>query len=147
MVVRTAKKDELQQVQRLLELAELPLDGVREHLEDFVVAEDAGKLVGTVGLEVYDAVGLLRSLAVDPSDQNTGLGARLVEAVLKKARERNLEAVYLLTTTAERYFPRFGFEPIAREAMDPRLGASKELQGVCPKTARCMRLAIDSSST
>lgn len=138
--IRIAKHGELEKVLRLLQRLDLPIDGVEEHFDEFLVFEEQGRVMGAVGLEVYGAVGLLRSLAVEPLEQSSGLGSRLVEAVLKRARERKLDALYLLTTTADRYFPRFGFEPIARDEMDPRLGASKELQGACPQRAVCMRL-------
>ncbi len=138
--IRIAKHGELEKVLRLLQRLDLPIDGVEEHFDEFLVFEEQGRVMGAVGLEVYGAVGLLRSLAVEPLEQSSGLGSRLVEAVLKRAWERKLDALYLLTTTADRYFPRFGFEPIARDEMDPRLGASKELQGACPQRAVCMRL-------
>jgi amino-acid N-acetyltransferase len=140
--IRAARREELEVVLSLLERSDLPPDGVHEHLAGFLVAESQGQILGTVGLEIYDSVGLLRSLAVEPAEQGSGLGARLVESVLDEAREKNLEAVYLLTTTADRYFPRFGFERLAREEVDPRLDASKELQGACPQTAFCMRLIL-----
>jgi amino-acid N-acetyltransferase len=49
------------------------------------------------------------------------------------------ESSHLLTTTAERYFPRFGFEVIPRAEADPKLEASEELRGACPSTAVLMR--------
>jgi amino-acid N-acetyltransferase len=106
------------------------------------VAEEENDLVGTAGLEVYERVGLLRSVAVKPEIRSKGLGAQLVEAILNLARGKGLEVVYLLTTTADKYFPRFGFETIGRDGLDPRLNASEELQGACPQTAICMKLTI-----
>lgn len=138
--IRIAKRSELEEVLRLLESLDLPGDGVEEHLDEFLVAEEKGRVLGAVGLEIYGSVGLLRSLAVEPTEQSGGLGSELVESLLERARDRNLEALYLLTTTADRYFPRFGFEPIPRAEVDSRLGASKELQGACPQIAVCMRL-------
>jgi amino-acid N-acetyltransferase len=140
--IRIAKRSELDKVLKLLESLDLPGDGVEEHLDEFLVAEEAGRVIGAVGLEVYGSVGLLRSLAVEPLEQSGGLGSKLVESLLERARDRKIEALYLLTTTADRYFPRFGFEPIPRAEVDPRLGDSKELQRACPQTAVCMRLRL-----
>ena len=141
-LIRPARKEDLDGLSELLDRLELPRAGVREHFSNFLVAERQGNVLGAVGLEIYDKVGLLRSLAVEPNEQGSGMGARLVESVLSKAETEGLEAVYLLTTTAERYFPRFGFETIAREQMDPRLSASEELRGACPQSAICMKLDL-----
>jgi amino-acid N-acetyltransferase len=81
-------------------------------------------------------------LAVEPGNQSKGIGARLVQSLLAMAREKKLDSVYLLTTTADRYFPRFGFEEIGRDQLDPLLNDSKELQGVCPESAICMKLEL-----
>jgi amino-acid N-acetyltransferase len=44
--------------------------------------------------------------------------------------------VALLTETAAGWFPRFGFHPVDRAALDPALAASAELAGACPATAQ-----------
>jgi len=129
---------ELPKVLELLDEADLPAAGVEEHLDSLFVVRDEGALVGCVGMEVYGDVGLLRSLAVRPSTRGSGVGTLLVEALFERARRRGLRALYLLTTTAEDYFPRFGFEVIAREDADPRLHASEEFRGACPDSATCM---------
>jgi amino-acid N-acetyltransferase len=140
--IRPARNEELERLLELLDELELPRAGVKEHYSNFLVAERQDCVVGAVGLEIYDKVGLLRSLAVEPGEQGSGIGARLVDSVLSKAKEDQLETVYLLTTAADRYFPRFGFETIKREQVDPRLAASEELRGACPETAVCMKLDL-----
>jgi amino-acid N-acetyltransferase len=142
VVVRKARAEELSTMLQLIERAELPVAGVKENLCNFLVAEGENGLIGTVGLEVYEQVGLLRSLAVESGIRGKGLGVRLVDSVLGMARERNLDAVYLLTTTADKYFPRFGFETIPREEVDSRLSPSEELRGACPQSAVCMKLQL-----
>lgn len=66
------------------------------------------------------------------------MGKLLVERLLETARARGVSAMYLLTTTADKYFPRFGFEPIPRDQADSRLQASEEFLGACPDAAVCM---------
>lgn len=136
---------DLPKVLELLEEADLPAAGVEEHNDSFLVARDEdGGVVGCVGMEVYGDVGLLRSLAVRPSTRGRGIGNLLVEALFERAREKGVGALYLLTTTAEDYFPRFGFEVIAREDADPRLDASEEFRGACPDSAICMMRHLSS---
>jgi amino-acid N-acetyltransferase len=111
-------------------------------LTDFFVADDRGRIVGAIGLEAYGAEGLLRSAAVDPAARGAGLGAALVERVLVHARERGVRSVYLLTTTAERYFPRFGFERITRETVTGAVKDSVEFREACPASAVVMRRVL-----
>ena len=126
----------------MLEAAELPTAGVREHLADFWVARDGQTIVGCVGLESYGDVALLRSLVVEATTRTRGLGNRLVGHLLEHARSRQVRELYLLTTTAEDYFPRFGFERIDRWAADERLQLSEEFRGACPDSAVCMRYQL-----
>lgn len=140
MKIAPARSGDLPAVLSLLGRADLPAAGVEEHLGSFLVARnDEGRLLGVIGLETYGAVGLLRSLAVEGDSRSKGLGKDLVERLFEIARERGVETLYLLTTTAERYFPRFGFEVIDRAAVPPELQASEELKGACPASAILMR--------
>ena len=91
------------------------------------------------GLELYADGALLRSVAVEPSRQGQQLGHRLTRAALDLAATRGADTVFLLTTTAERFFPRFGFEPIGREQVPPSVRASVEFQSACPESAIVMR--------
>ena len=140
--IETAAPDRRREILDLLTAAQLPTAGAEDHLEHFFIARDGGRLVGSIGLEIHGDVGLLRSLAVAAQARGGGLGEQLVARLIEYARGRELRSIYLLTTTAEHYFPRFGFEPIPREAADPRLGASLEFQGVCPDSAACLRLEL-----
>jgi amino-acid N-acetyltransferase len=73
------------------------------------------------------------------SVQGQGLGSRLTEAALALARARDQRAVFLLTTTADRFFPRFGFERITREDVPESVRQSIEFQSACPASAVVMR--------
>jgi amino-acid N-acetyltransferase len=53
--------------------------------------------------------------------------------------------VFLLTTTAEKFFPRFGFEQIAREDVPPSVQASVEFTSACPTSAIVMRKRLTSA--
>lgn len=81
---------------------------------------------------------LLRSVVVNPDIRGTGLGEQLTRQVLDEARTHGVRAVYLLTTTAESYFPRFGFERIEWERVPARVRESREFRGACPASAIAM---------
>ena len=140
--VRVASARDYGPVVGLLQAADLPTAGLSPALPDFLVAEDGGRVVGAVGLEVYGEAALLRSAVVDASHRGSGLGRELVTRLLRRAGTRGVREVYLLTTTAERYFPRFGFAVVAREAVAPVVRASEEFKGACPDSAVAMRMAL-----
>ena len=133
---------DLPDILALLEASKLPRAGIDHHVETALVARDAGRLVGCAAVEVYGAAGLLRSVAVAPDRRGTGLGQELTVAALDLARERGVKDVYLLTTTADRFFPRFGFSVISRDQIDPALQRSEELRGACPASAVAMRATL-----
>jgi amino-acid N-acetyltransferase len=120
----------------------LPTDGLNDHLATAVVAREDARIIGTAALELYPDGALLRSVAVSAAQRGRGLGRLLAEAAIALARDRGAAAIYLLTTTAERFFPRFGFEPITRADVPPRVRTSIEFTSACPSSAIVMRKSL-----
>ncbi|MBV6520370.1 MAG: hypothetical protein MNPFHGCM_00476 [Gemmatimonadaceae bacterium] len=140
--IRPAVPADRAAIERLLAESGLPTMGVagilRGHADDFFVAEVDGPertLVGVAGLEVCGGTALLRSVAVLPEWRSQGLGRELVRRVVCHAEARDLRALYLLTMTAEHYFPRFGFERIDRGEVPEEVAATLEFKSACPATA------------
>ena len=142
MKIRKATNRDLDAVERLLSANDLPVDGVKESFSSFVVAEDEGAIVGAVGLEKFGSVALLRSAVVSNDHRGSGVGRGLVEHILKYAEKDGIEELFLLTSTAEDYFPRFGFARTTRSAVPAAVKASAEFQGACPDTALVMTRRI-----
>ena len=137
--VRSASPSDLTAVEQLLLENSLPLIGVRDALADFVVAEADGGIIGVAGLEVCCDYALLRSVAVSASWRKHGVGRALVNRLIANAESRGIRALYLLTTTAEHYFPSFGFARTTREAVPAEVRATAEFQGACPDSAVVMQ--------
>ncbi len=140
--LRTARSADLTEVLALLGRAQLPTAGVAEALSHFVVAESEGRLVGVAGLEVYGASALLRSVVVEDGWRGSGVGRSLIDRALGQARQAGIEDVFLLTTTAEHYFPRFGFSCVGRDVVTEEVRGSMEFQGACPSSAVVMRKTL-----
>jgi|SRR5688572_8573022 len=145
MVIASATANDLPAVQALLTRHNLPLADLTSHIATMVVARDAGRVVGVAALELYAGGALLRSVAVDPAAQGRRIGHQLTEAALHLAGERSVDAVFLLTTTAETFFPRFGFERISRAEVPDSVQASVEFASACPASAVVMRKRISQS--
>ena len=146
MRIRNATELDLPSVEQLLSASDLPLDGVRESFSSFIVAEEAGEIAGAIGLEEFGSAALLRSAVVSSEHRGNGVGSRLVQQLLEQADAAGIEEVYLLTTTAEKYFPRFGFNRTARSAVPDAVKASAEFQGACPDTAVVMKRLVGAAA-
>lgn len=140
--IRRAIAGDFRAVSSLLEASSLPLDGVPQSLDGFLVAESNGDLVGVAGLESCCDNALLRSVAVRPEWRSKGLGRSLVERIIAEAEQQGVHGLYLLTTTAEHYFPSFGFRTVAREAVPADVRETEEFRGACPASATAMALPL-----
>jgi amino-acid N-acetyltransferase len=138
-MIRRAEDADIERVEALLRDARLPIEGARDAFRVGFVAEEHDAIVGAVALEMYPDSALLRSLVVDQALQGNGLGGRLTQAAIKEAQRRGVHAIYLLTTTAEQFFPRFGFVAVDRQSMPPSIQGSIEFQSACPASAIAMR--------
>ena len=130
---------------QLLRSAELPVDGLLDHLDTAFVARFDGRIVGCAALETYNDGALLRSVAVAPTVQGQAIGRRLIEAAIGLAESLGAPAVYLLTTTAGRYFPKLGFVPITRAQVPASVQESVEFRSACPASAEVLRRVLGGS--
>ena len=137
--VERATREDLNPVLALLALHHLPPDGLEQHLATLLVARRGCEVVGSAALEVYADGALLRSVAVVPDVQGQGVGRLLTEAALSLGVVVGTPAIYLLTTTAEGYFQRLGFERTDRVAVPESVKASLEFKSACPASAVVMR--------
>ena len=142
LAIERATPDDEPSMLALLAASGLPTAGLMEHLDSAYIARRGARVVGTAALEVYAGGALLRSVAVDKTERGGGLGRLLTERAIGEADARELAAVYLLTTTAEEYFTRFGFSIVAREQVPDSLRASVEFQSACPASATVMRKTL-----
>lgn len=149
IAVRPGTDGDMEAIGRLLRASGLPTQDLgTEDLgtEDlatakpiFVVALAGEKLVGCAGLERFGSYALLRSLAVESSFRNRGIAGNLVGFARERAVAAGASELLLLTTTAEGFFLRLGFESIPRESAPHELAASTQLSSVCPSSAILMR--------
>lgn len=146
--ISPASSFDLKDILELLSQVQLPHEGVAENVSGFLVARnEQSRLVGTIGLERYGNTALLRSAAVAPEYQKSGLGTRLTEDLLARATSDGVEKVLLLTTTASDFFARrFGFCRAPRGTYDERLAGSAEWNLPRCSSAVCMSLDLNSRS-
>ena len=140
--IRRATPADFQAVEQLLRSNDLPLDGVPVDLSGFFVAARDATLVGVVGIEDCAEYGLLRSAAVDRDSRGLGIGRQLLERAIDGAKDDRKKALYLLTTTAEEYFPAFGFQVATRDKVPAPIRETSEFTTACPASATVMKLDL-----
>jgi amino-acid N-acetyltransferase len=124
LVIEAAQETDIPALFALLQQSSLPTDGLRDHLSTVLVAREN------------------RGVAVVATERDQELGERLTRAALELAQARGITEVYLLTETAQHYFPRFGFHAIPRQAVAPAIHQSVEWTSACPETAQAMYIKM-----
>jgi amino-acid N-acetyltransferase len=109
IVFRRARQKDFDTIKGILEKVGLMTDGIEQHMDNFMVAEEDNIAIATGGLEIYDDIAILRSLAVLPEFQGMGIGDGLVRALINFAERRGVERIYLYTTSAKPFFEKIGF--------------------------------------
>jgi len=141
-IITPASPADLPAILDLLTQHGLPHDGLADHIAGTLVAREGDTIIGSAALEHYGEAALLRSVAVAPTLRGQGIGGQLTAAALDLARRLGVHQLYLLTTTAEGYFPRFGFHAITRAEVAHAVQVSDEFTGACPTSAAVMALRL-----
>ncbi|MEL6537569.1 MAG: arsenic resistance N-acetyltransferase ArsN2 [Bacteroidota bacterium] len=129
-------------IYRLLAASGLPNDDIDEIEITFwgVILEE--RVIAVIGLQVYGNSGLLRSLTVDVNHRNQSWAEDLIKELLKHCQILQLETIYLLTTTAKKYFQHRGFLEISREHVPADIKKSQEFSELCPQDATTMYMPL-----
>ncbi len=140
-MIERAGPGDLPAISELLKEESLPEAGADV---SFYVARENGVVVGAIGLEGETQDALLRSLVVAAKHRGRGLGKSLVARVQDEASRRGTRSLHLLTTTAQEFFAREGFQVASRESAPPSILATDEFRVSCPASAVYMRREVAS---
>ncbi|WP_249684762.1 arsenic resistance N-acetyltransferase ArsN2 [Flavobacterium sp. CYK-55] len=136
--IQKAKTSQVKNIKCLLAEHNLPIEDVDAGKIKLFVVTHKQRIIGVVGVEEYQNIALLRSLAVDSKFRNHDLGKKLVNSIILYCKSNQIEALFLLTTTAERFFEKLGFEIIERAYVPQKIMQTKEFETLCPNTAIAM---------
>jgi amino-acid N-acetyltransferase len=109
-----------------------------EHLDHFFYIDPVGSPTALVGLEMVGTDALLRSLVVVPDARTKGVGSAIVRHAEDYAAARHVQAIYLLTTTAESFFNRLGYRRLDRAQAPPSIQSTREFASLCPASSAFM---------
>lgn len=112
---------------------------IRRALPGFLVALSGGKVVGCgSNVPLTPKLTELRSLAVAPETRGTGLGKRLVQALVIAARDAGYDKICALTLN-EGFFNACGFETVDRWTITPKIWQECIY---CQKFDKCDEIAV-----
>src|SRR3546814_14440573 len=113
----SAVRVELHQLAALAQVlaeAELPASDIAAPGCHFYRFDDEDGLIGYGGVAGAGADRLLRSFIVVEARRGAGLGSAMLSALERAAADDGATRLYLLPTTAESFFGRFGYAPLPR---------------------------------
>ena len=122
----------------LLKENALPVDDIGDHTLLFGFMDDDA-LSGSAGLEVFGDCALIRSISIQKHLQGKGYGVILQKELEQVAQSKNIRCLYLLTTTAEGFFKKQGFNTIQRDEVPASIRSTSEFSSVCPTSAIVMK--------
>ncbi|OGO20936.1 MAG: GNAT family N-acetyltransferase [Chloroflexi bacterium RBG_16_50_11] len=144
--VEKAKISDAPQIHKLIngfaekgQMLARPLSEIYESIRDFFVIRDAGEVVACAALHVsWSDLAEIRSVAVAEDKQKKGLGAKLVAACLKEAKELGIETVFCFTYQPE-FFKRQKFVDVDKKEL-PRKVWTDCFR--CPRFPDCDEIAL-----
>lgn len=124
VTLRRAKMGDVRAMHRLLsyfadkrEVLPRAISEVYENLQQFHVAEEKGKIIGTCALYVtWDNLAEVKALAVEEKYQGKGIGKRLLQACLDDAKRLEIRRVFTLTIRSG-FFEHFGFLHVSKDQL------------------------------
>jgi len=115
------------------------LQSVYESLREFLGAEDDGKLVGCVAVDIFwSDLAEIKSLAVADASRGRGIGSALLEAAVQDARSYGVEKLFALTYE-KGFFAAHGFSLIDRDELPEKVWRECF---ACDKLSCCDEIAM-----
>jgi len=115
------------------------LSEIYESIRDYFVVRQGERVIACAALHVSWAdLAEVKSVAVAEDSQQQGIGARLVEACLKEAKELGIPTVFCLTYQPA-FFEKFGFSQVDKMEL-PRKVWTECYR--CPKFPDCGEVAL-----
>src|SRR3569832_397997 len=117
MKARRATVDDLPQLSALWQLERLPVDELEKTFTEFqVVADDAGQVLGTIGIRISGNHGLLHSEAIGRAELGDAIRELLWNRIQVVSRNHSLDRMW--TRLNAPYWSSAGFRPATAEEME-----------------------------
>jgi amino-acid N-acetyltransferase len=115
-------------------------DDLYQHLQEIVVAEYDGEMVGTMALHVYGSnLAEIRSLVVRPDHQKKQIGRLMIEAAEQWAAGLGIARIFALTYVPD-FFGRLGYVRVPKETLPHKVWT---VCVHCARFADCDEIAVE----
>lgn len=116
------------------------VESVVEGIRSFIVAEDNGKIAGCCALAFFTTeLAEVRSIAVDETIQNKGVGSLLLQEAEKQLREEGVRRVFVLTRS-EPFFTKSGYSQTSKSDFPHKIWRDCVN---CPMLMECDEVAME----
>lgn len=148
ILIRKAKLEDVKTIHKIIgeqarfgHVLARAMTDLYSQIRDFTVCvnDESGEIVGCGALKiVWEDLAEIRSVAVQSSFQNAGLGSKLIEALIDEADSMGINRVFVLTYRV-RLFERLGFEQMDKSLLPHKIWADCIN---CPKFPECDEIAL-----
>ena len=126
--VRAAKTSDIKGIRKLIDtyapqrrILSKETVTLYESVQEFIVAVDGDEVVGCGALHVlWEDVAEVRTVAVSEEMRGKGVGHRILEQLIDRAKTIGVKKIFCLTFETE-FFGRHGFEEIKGAPVDPEV--------------------------
>ncbi len=147
LTIRKAVPDDISGIHGLLEyyadrgvVLRRGKDNIRQYLENFTVGESDGKILGCAAVRDFGNNLLeIRSLAVWPEFQRSGIGRAMVEAIIAGLKITRPQWRLFTLTYRPDFFCSLGFEQTVKEEFPDKIWSDC---AVCAKFSHCDEIAL-----
>ena len=144
--VEKARINDVTQMHKLInyfadrdEMLARPLSEIYENIRDYFVVKQDERVIACAALHVcWSDLAEIKSLAVAEDSQEQGIGAQLVEACLREARELGITTIFCLTYKPA-FFEQFGFSQVEKTELPHKVWGECYR---CPKFPNCDEVAL-----
>ncbi len=130
---------QLESIIQLLQSAKLPTDDIATANPDFFIARSGDEVVSVIGLEKWGELAFLRSMVTKPAWRKQGLATILFEKLTFAAKSAGAKEIWLMTTDADKYFLKKGFEYVDRDHAPEPVKQTAQFTTLCSSTAIVMK--------
>ena len=128
MKIRPAKVQDVKQMHRIIEfyadnkeMLHRSLNSIYENIQEYVVAEVKGKIIGCGALHVsWDDLAEVKALAVEKTYARQGIGTKIVKTLEQNALDLGIYATFALSFKPA-FFQKMGYEVISREILPQKI--------------------------
>jgi N-acetylglutamate synthase-like GNAT family acetyltransferase len=140
--IRRATREEIGEVNALLEASGLPPLPTGISLSNVLVGLEQASVIGVIALEVVARRALTLWAAVSPEYRAKGLGTSLGRSLIARAQELGLRDLYAVPRNESSFFVGLGFSPVSRGAVPDEVRFMRAFRDECDDSTEIMRLEL-----